>query len=66
MPFHSDTSCFKAPKQSVFSHATPTPGEGTWRGTSVEALGARARESSDAPWCVSSPCGCGTRGDPGL
>lgn len=67
VPFHSDTSCFKGPKQSVFfSHAMPTSGVGTWRGTSVEALGARPRGSSDAPWCVSSPYGLGTRGEPGL
>lgn len=52
----------RSPEQSVFfSGATLTPGVGTWRGTSLEP-----GDSSGAPWCVSSPCGCGTRGDPGL
>lgn len=71
MPFHSDTSSFKAREQSVFfPGATPTPGVGTWRGEPVSKRRERERGwrrgSSDAPWCVSSPCRCGTCGDTGL
>lgn len=62
VPFHPDTSCFKPLIQVSSPHTHPQPPE--WapgRGPGVQALRARAGGFVDAPHCVSSPRGGGTR-----